>query len=126
MFNSHNLITESQDIRGNGHPSVCSFGHTGFLKFVGVVLGQSEEEGHVGRGILDHIFNTISKSAHHKGGRCLQLQLYIFLIYSNQELSGNKVMKEGDIGRRILDHVCNTFLKSDHPKEGPCLQSRLY
>ena len=34
------------------------------------------EEGNVGRRTLDHVCNTISKSAHHKEGSCLQLHLY--------------------------------------------------
>ena len=80
----------------------------------------------IGKWILDHVCNTISKSAHHKGGPCLQLHFYKNLIFSKKELTGNKVTKEGNVGRRILDHVCNPISKSAHHKGGPCLQLHLY
>jgi hypothetical protein len=84
------------------------------------------KEVNVGRRILDQVCNTIWKSAHHKGGSCLQLHLYKHIIIWKREWSWNKVRKVGNIESRILDHVSKTISKSAHQKIGPCLQLHEY
>ena len=78
------------------------------------------KEENIGRRILEHVCNNISKSIYHKGGPCLQLYLYKNLIFSKKELSGNKVMKGENVGRKILDHACNHFKVSSLQRRSLC------